>query len=237
MKNLKFINSENNSKALFIANFIYYKEGDSVNDEKLKRGPNALWSKHNIKNILSINVTEKEAITGANTLEKPDEILIQTIPNVEAFNAYINDSDYKDWINIQEETIRKMTFVVGTKIDYREMASDAPFDERVYALGMLYYKPEGKNKLKEFTDKAVPLFMKHSFYADKFLDILDKGAFIGDADDFVLPDELRVFWSDSSQDLENYNNDPDYHAIKDIREEGVADYPTFLGRYGVNYTT
>ncbi|WP_282080383.1 hypothetical protein [Aquimarina algiphila] len=231
MKKVQFVKNENNSKPLYFVYFIYYKIGGAEKMEAFKNEMSSAMEKYGVENLFSITVDKKEAIVGANTFEKPDEILIQKVKNVNNFNTYIEDIQFTQSKPLLQDAVRKMTYIVGTQIERREMSSEVEFDKRMYALGLIYYKPDGREKLMEFNKKAIPLFMKHSFYADKFLDVLDKGSIVGKADDFVLPDELRIFWADSVEDLYNYNNDTDYQAIKGIREEGVADYPTFLGKY------
>lgn len=214
----------------FVA-FAYYAEGGREKMAEFRRKVRPLWDKYGLEHSYSIAVANQGAIVGANPMEQPDEIFVQVAHDPAKFQQYITDPDYLLVKPLREQALRKMTYVMGTGVSLpSEPVTSAP-GQRLYGVGLVHYKPGGRAKMDEFTSRASPLFAKHGMHADRFITALDKGAVVGAADDLVLPDEVRIFFVDRPEGLQNYVQDPDYQAIKGIREAGVSDYGTFLGGY------
>ncbi len=90
-------------------------------------------------------------------------------------------------------------------------------DQPIYMLNALWYKPDGgAEKYQEYLKAAGPIMVKHG---GKQLDsYIPEKSLIGEFDADLL---FTVQWP-SNQVFQAFVNDPEYQAIRHLREEAIV---------------
>lgn len=91
---------------------------------------------------------------------------------------------------------------------------------KVFITMMMWIKPDGEVKIKEFKEKAQELFHKYEIKVERSILITAKGQLIGE-NKIEKPSVIQIISVSSLENFKNYVADPEYKKLSAIRDEGL----------------
>lgn len=191
-----------------------------------------LFARHKIKIERVILAKSKGQIVGKNEMDIPDLIQIVSAPSLEAFQQYLKDPEYLKIAPIRDEACEKILVSIGSTIDVSEFnpISSSTKDERLYGIGFVQFKEDGRDKLLHFNRLAIDLYKRHGMHVETMFDVKNNKASVGELPNQYSPQLIVSFFLDSESSLKNYITDPEYIKLAPIRDQGLKNYDFFIGK-------
>lgn len=218
-------------KSFMISMMIWLKPEGQKGLLEFKEKASPLFEKYGIKVERVISIKNKGQIIGQNLLETPHLIQIISVPSFEIFQKYLNDPEYLKLAPIRDQSTEKILVSMGPSIDVSNFnsMSDSKLTERLYGVGFVKFKENGRHGLMEFNARAVNVFKRHGMHVESMFDVRASKAAVGELPSAFLPELIVTFFLDSSESMKAYINDPEYQELAPLRDQGLLTYDFFVG--------
>jgi len=190
-----------------------------------------LFIKYGIKIERVVAIKNKGQIVGQNLWDTPHLIQIISAPSLENFQKYLNDPEYIKLSPLRDQSAEKIIASMGPTMDTSQFnsASHSELSQRLYGVGFVKFKENGRSGLLNFNAKAIEVFKRHGMHVESMFDAKASKAATGEMLSGFAPELIVTFFLDSAESLKAYISDPEYQALAVLRDNGLMAYDFFTG--------
>ena len=221
-----------NPGRMYFVTFIYYADDGEAKLKEYMNLAAPLWEKYKLGNVGVIKIGISRSVEGENNIEQPDEIRLNYAEDMALFEQFAQDSEVQKIDHLRTACFRRVNFVLGMEEDISGFKTyfETPVQDRLYVAQLIHFKEGGEEKVRNFVNKALPLFKRYGFHFDYWFKPVKKIDAIGDGSDMDMPDKVVIFHADDPAQLKPYNEDPEYLELAKERAEAVEHNKIFGGK-------